>query len=720
MKGISSLVIGDLLEYRAQNRWLVVLIILVNLLILFRFFQLQVLGGKKYEKLAEINQVRRTRIPSRRGEVLDRKGRVIAANIDLTRVAVVPHYVEDIDALLEKLQGVLLFTDKRKERVRERYFEYIQHKRKRFREITVKRFVNGRFCPEDGTRLEDAPVLHYLWCNKCGEQFVEIPRGQSQCPFDNAKLTMSTDGARGECPVCSRKFVFSGACPTDGSPLAGVEHHLHCSRCNRDYHDAAAVLHARLHEFPGVFLSDQAVRAYPYGELFAHAVGYVNEVTGEELKRHPGVYVPGNYVGRRGVEKALEEVLRGKAGEEVTFRDKKGRSLKVGDSSETLANLKYDPAVPGNSVVLTLDVETQKILREELKEAHSAGIIVMDARNGEVLGSFSTPSFDPNHWAGRLSAEKKKSYDENPFYPMINKAATAFPPASTFKVVTALGALNEGIITKDTRINCPGHYNYAGHRFGCYNKYGHGDMDLHRAFVVSCDVYFYRLGEWLGMDRLEHYSNLLGLGRRTGIAMGEDMGLVPSREWHERYSKGGFQPGFTLSTAVGQKDIRATPLQMAQVIAQVVNGGRLLQPYLVDRIVDPEGNMVRNMKKQPQGELGVPQEYLEFLKMAMNDTVEMEEGTAHNAALASIRMGGKTGTAEALQIKKGVDPFVRRWLAEDHAWFVGFAPAADPAIVVSLIVEHGGYGGAVAAPVVSAVIYKLFSRGLVPSMGEEE
>lgn len=720
MRSLSSMVIGDLLEYRAQNRWFVVVIILVNLVIMFRFFQLQVLGGKKYEKLAEINQVRRTRIPARRGEIFDRKGRVIATNIDLTRVSVVPHYVEDIDDLLDRLQPVLQFTDEQKDKVKDRYYEYLQHKKKRFRAITVKRFVNGRSCPEDGTRLEEAGTLNYLWCRKCGEEFIELPGGQVRCPFDNAKLKLSTDGARGECPTCSRKYVFSGACPADGSPLLKVEHHLHCPRCSRDYHDAAAMLNSALHEFPGAFLDDQAVRAYPFGDLFAHVAGYVNEVTREELKRHPGVYVPGNYVGRRGVEKSMEEILRGRSGEEVTFRDKKGRTIDIGEPSESLANLKYDPAVPGNSVVLTLDVEIQRILKESLADVHSAGIAVLDARTGELLGMYSTPSFDPNAWSGRLSAEKKKTYDENPFNPMINKAATAFPPASTFKMVTALAALNEGIVTRDTRINCPGHYNYAGHRFGCYNKYGHGDMDLHRAFVVSCDVYFYRLGEWLGMDRLEHYSALLGLGRRTGVEMGEDTGLVPSREWHERQSKGGFQPGFTLSTAVGQKDIKATPLQMALVVAQMVNGGQMLHPYVCDRIVDHGGDMVRNMRKQPEGELGVPKEYLEFLRRAMIDAVEEEDGTAHESRLASIKMGGKTGTAEAMQVKKGVDPYVRRWLAEDHAWFVGFAPADKPAAVVALIVEHGGYGGAVAAPIVSSVVFKLFARGLVPAAEQEE
>ena len=718
MKSDSPMLIGDLLEYRAQNRWFMVVILLLMCVIVSRFFQLQVLGGKKYEKLAEINQVKRTRIPARRGLVFDRLGREVSTNIDLYRVTLVPHYVEDVDDVLSRLKPFLQLTDERVAEVRGQYFEYIQHKRKRFRDIQVKRFVNGRHCPDDGTALDEVGLVQHLWCETCGAEFLELPQGQDKCIYDQGKLKVTTDGRHAQCPVCGRAYVYSGLCPHDDRPMAPVEHHLRCRRCQKDFQDTAAVLQALVHEFPGVYLREQTVRAYPYGELFAHVVGYVNEVNADELKRHPGVYVPGDYVGRRGIEKKMEEVLRGKAGDEVTFRDSKGRSMLLADRGKTLANLKYEPAVPGNNVVLTLDVEAQQILRDAVVGAHSVGIVVLDARSGAVLGMYSSPSFDPNEWAGRLTREKKKEYDENPFNPMLNKAATAFPPASTFKVVTALAALNEGIITEDTKVNCPGYYNYAGHRFGCYNRYGHGDLDLRRAMVVSCDVYFYRLGEWLGMDRLEQYSIALGLGRRTGVEIGEDMGLVPSREWHERQSKGGFQPGFTLSTAVGQKDIRTTPLQLAMVVAELVNGGRLLHPFLADHVEDDDGNVVRSLRREPGAPLGVPPEYLEFLKSAMVDAVEQEEGPAHKARLESIRTGGKTGTAEALQVKKGADPFVARWLAEDHAWYVGFAPAKNPAIVVACIVEHGGYGGNVASPIVSKVIYKFFAKGLVPGMEE--
>ncbi|MBM4356130.1 MAG: hypothetical protein FJ109_20450, partial [Deltaproteobacteria bacterium] len=321
MIGEGSLVRGGLLEYRAQNRWLVVLMILGLTGLGTRFFQLQVLGGKKYEKLAEINQVKRTRIPPRRGQVLDRQGRVLAKNVDLYEVSIVPHYVEDIDTLLSSLRDLMQLTDGELERARTAYFDALGDKVRRFRENVLRPYVNGRYCPEDGTPLEEVTPTRYLWCSRCGQQFVEIPRVQTTCPFDRTALEVRLDGKLASCPVCRRQFTYSGQCPEDGNALAEVHHHLRCPRCLKDHSDVAAVLLARQHEMPGLFISDNVIRAYPFAELFAHDVGYVNEVNADELKRHPGVYVPGDYVGRRGVERTMEEVLRGRAGEVVSFRD---------------------------------------------------------------------------------------------------------------------------------------------------------------------------------------------------------------------------------------------------------------------------------------------------------------------------------------------------------------------------------------------------------------
>jgi penicillin-binding protein 2 len=716
----SRLFAGNLLEYRAQNRWFIILIVLVNVLILGRFFYVQVVGGKKYEKLAEINQVRRARIPPRRGEVFDRKGRLLATNIYLYKVSIIPHYIKDIDSTLRQVQNYINITAEDTETITSKYNEFIHHKNRRFHEIVVRQHLNGTSCPRDGTPLERTPPVQYLRCRTCGAEHIPLPTAQKECPFDSSPLRVDPalpDLAR--CPRCNRSFTYSQQCPADHTPMIEIQHDLRCSRCHLDTSDSVAALRAHLHELDGVYIREDTIRAYPHGPLFAHVVGYVNEVNQREIEVHPGVYRPKDMIGRTGIEKSMEEVLRGKAGEEVTFRDSRGRTLRLDQDTEVLANLKYEPAMHGNNVVLTLDLEIQRILQEELRGVASAGIVILDVDTGETLGLYSSPTFDPNDWAGRLTREKKKEYDDNPYYPMIDKATTAFPPASTFKIVTALAALNEGTVVPETTFNCPGYYNYSGRQFRCYNRYGHGDVDLRHSISTSCDVYFYRLGELLGMDRLEDYSVMMGLGSKTGIEIGEDMGLIPSRAYHERHSKGGFQPGFTLSSAVGQKDIKATPLQMAMVLAQVVNGGYRIRPFVVDRIEDQDGNTVRSTRRERGESLNVPMEHLQVLIDAMILAVEDDEGTAHTARKESLRFGAKTGTAEARQSKPGVDPVVAQWLMEDHAWMVAFAPVDHPRIAVACIVEHGGFGGSVAGPIVSNVIFRLISRNLVPVKEEE-
>ncbi|MBM4371455.1 MAG: penicillin-binding protein 2, partial [Deltaproteobacteria bacterium] len=407
-----------------------------------------------------------------------------------------------------------------------------------------------------------------------------------------------------------------------------------------------------------------------------------------------------------------------RTGELVFVRTAAGARRTPEELGGDLGNLRSEPPVPGNNVVLTLDIRIQQLLREVLEPLPSAAAVVLDVDSGEILGMVSHPTFDANAWSGRLTAEEKRRVDENPYHPMVNKATVAYPPASTFKVVTSLAGLNEGIATGDTVVNCPGFYDFADRRFNCYNRYGHGDLDMVHGIVASCDVYFYRLGEWLGIDRLEQYAVLFGLGTKTGVEIGESPGLVPSRAWHERHSKGGFRPGFTLSTAVGQKDIRATPLQMAMVVAQIANGGHVIRPHLVRRIEDRRGNVLRVVRGETDRNLGIPDAYLRFVREAMVGVVEDPDGTAHKAQLSSIRFGAKTGTAEAREVRRDVPPAIAQWLLEDHAWLVAFAPAEDPRVAVVIFVEHGGFGGSVAGPVVSRIIYRLLARDLVPPRGD--
>ncbi|MFH1533205.1 MAG: penicillin-binding protein 2 [Pseudomonadota bacterium] len=703
----------ELMEYRAQNRWAIILATVLILILASRFFYLQIFAGEKYEKLAKINQIVRTRIPAERGEIRDRNGGLLAGNIHTKAVSIVPHFVEDLDAVLSVLQEVLELSHERVGALRKACEEALTDKDARFREIRVSRSVIAQHCPADASLLETREPEPYLWCPVCGTRFDRMSGGHDKCPYDNSPLEKTEEGFH-RCPKCERRFASGEQCPVDGAILHHGIHNLECPRCAQSYSNQAAVLEARLHDLRGVELDDVILRGYPHGALAAHMLGYMNQVTRDDLDAHPGFYRPGDNIGRRGIERSMEEVLRGRTGEQVYVRSSGGQRRSPTELGADLGNLRTELPVPGNNVVLTIDVKIQGILQEALAHTNSAAAVVLDVRNGEVLGIVSHPTFDSNVWSGRLTRERKARIDENPYYPMVNKATVAFPPASTFKMITTLAALNEGIGTADTVINCPGFYDFSDRRFHCFNRYGHGDLDLLHATIGSCDVYFYRLGEWLGIDRLEQYATLFGLGVKTGVEIGESAGLVPSRAWHESHSKGGFRPGFTLSTAVGQKDIRATPLQMAMVTAQVVNGGKVIRPHLVHRIEDRQGNVLRVTRGETDKDLGIPQAYLDFVRDAMVQVVESEDGTAYKARLASIRFGAKTGTAEAREVKPGVSPAIAQWLLEDHAWMVAFAPAEAPRISVVVFVEHGGFGGSVAGPIVSRIIYRLVSQGLIP------
>ncbi len=492
----------EMMEYRAQNRWGVILITLLILVLASRFFYLQILAGEKYEKLAKINQIVRTRIPAERGEIRDRNGILLAGNIHTKAVSLVPHYIEDLDEVLSVLQEVLELSHERVAELREACERALEDKDARFRSIRVSRRVVSQHCPADAYLLETREPEPYLWCPVCGTRYDRMSGGHDQCPYDSTPLERKEEGFH-QCSNCNRRFAMGEQCPVDGAALHHGIHNLACSRCAQPYSDQAAVLEARLHELRGVELDDVILRGYPLGTLAAHLLGYMNQVSRDDLDAHPGLYRPGDNIGRRGVERSLEEVLRGRTGEQVYVRSSGGRRRSPAELGADLGNLRTEMPVPGNNVVLTIDVRIQEILQESLGHTNSGAAVVLDVRNGEVLGIVSHPTFDSNLWSGRLTRERKARIDENPYYPMVNKATVAFPPASTFKMITTLAGLNEGIGTLDTVVNCPGFYDFSDRRFHCYNRYGHGDLDLLHAMIGSCDVYFYRLGEWLGIDRLE-------------------------------------------------------------------------------------------------------------------------------------------------------------------------------------------------------------------------
>ena len=482
-----------------------------------------------------------------------------------------------------------------------------------------------------------------------------------------------------------------------------------CTKCGNAWADQRAVVQSHLHELPGFSLRSRTVRHYPAREFTAHVVGFVNEVTGEEVRESDGRLRSGETIGRSGIERSLDRHLRGTPGLDVFVRSAAGKRIPPTELPAPFNELKSSSPVGGSDVRLTIDMAIQKAARDAMKRHRSGAVVVMDVHSGQVLAMYSQPSFDPEPSVIRPAEEER--IRPNPILsPRMNKAVTAYPPGSVFKMVTAIAALMEGVIEPDTKQECPGYYVYKRRKFRCHERRGHDELSLVPALAASCDVFFYIAAEALGMDKLALYGlDWFGIGARTGVEVPESKGLMPTEGWyHER--KRGFQPGFTLNTSVGQGDMRATPLAIARAYGALVNGGRLLKPQVV--LALEEGNTDHEIAKTPQviRRLDLDETHVELIRRGLHAAVNTEEGTAWDVRIGELPFAGKTGTAQAPEVRKGADEDVAAWLKQDHAWFVAYAPSKRPQVVVIALVEHGGFGGKVAAPVVRKVLEAYYAE----------
>ncbi len=453
-------------------------------------------------------------------------------------------------------------------------------------------------------------------------------------------------------------------------------------------------------------------RHYLEGEAFGHVLGYLREISDEKLKQFqkefPGRYAVGDWIGAQGIERRYDLELRGKDGKNEVIVDALGREVKSKSFALEKSLLQNSPEA-GSNLHLTIDKDLQKTAYQALNNKEGA-VVVMNVQSGEVLALVSQPSYDPE----KLLGNQNKSYwaflntDERKS--LLNRTIqAAYPPGSTFKIMTGLSILAESLIRPEDKISCPGYYEFGGRKFGCWLSKGHGPVDFYRSLVQSCDVYFYKMGERLGIDRLASYAKLFGLGSPTGIELDfEKSGLVPDSVWKMKTKKEEWNPGETLSVSIGQGYNLVTPLQNALMMARVANDGLAITPTLIQAIESPEG-----VKKKPERmivqkiDIALDHHGWAALKKALWGVVQDGGGTAHKIRLPGLSIAGKTGTAQVVNY----DTFGRKARSkkmEDHAWFVAYAPADKPEIAVSVIVEHGGHGGAAAAPVAQAVIKKYF------------
>ena len=653
-----------------------IITIIIFVVLLGQLARLQFFQGAGYQQEAVVNRTRVVRVKAPRGIIYDRDGRILARNTAIYNIVLIPAELpDDPDYAISQQKRRALYQE---------LYDIITEKLSQLQPTPIP------------TPLPPDPDVNRL--------VIEASR-----PPQPSVLTVDEMDQL----VLEREL---------GSAFLPIVVGANLPR------EVALAVAEETYRLPGVELQLQPRREYPSGLYTSHIIGYMGPIPeeDEQLYAEKG-YAPDAWVGWSDLEFQYEDVLHGKPGVRVLEVDVKGKEQRVvGEPTQP---------VPGHNLILSIDLELQQIMFEELlkgvnpKRSHSAAAVAVDPRTGYVLGMVSLPSYDNNVFADGITEEEYRTIVESPGYPLLDHAISGiYPPGSTFKLVPAAASLQEGIITRKTILNAPGiiylpNRNFPDNPrlaqpFVCwiYKSGGeHGDINVVQALAVSCDIFFYKIGggwpvadfEGLGVETLAEYARLFGYGELSGIDLpGENAGLVPDPKW-KRIAKGErWVTGDTYNMAIGQGDVLATPLQVTMMTAAVANDGVLYRPQVVVAMTDAENRLVQFNRPVVRRELPISSENLEIVRQGMWMAVNEEWGTAPDASLLpEIDVAGKTGTAEFF------DPQLGRDLAGNlptHAWFTAFAPYEAPEIALTVFVYNGGEGSQVAAPIAREILRKYF------------
>jgi len=479
--------------------------------------------------------------------------------------------------------------------------------------------------------------------------------------------------------------------------------------CDNLTWDQVAIISLHMPELPGADIEAGELRTYPYSLVASHVVGYVGPLSTREKESGQSDYaIPGFRIGKNGIEKIYDTELRGRPG---------NVQLEVNAHGRVVRELMRNDPVPGDDHKLTIDIGLQQMVAQRIADEKSAAAVVMDIYTGAVYALVSHPGYDSNMFTYGISRKDWDALNTDEYTPMLNKVLDGmYAPGSTFKVVTAMAGLDSGVLNPHEQIFCPGYMDLGQHRFHCWKKGGHGPVDFVHAMAGSCDTYFYEMGKRVGIDRLHAMAKRLGLSQKTEIDMPhERAGLVPSRVWKLTNKGSSWQLGETLISAIGQGYNLVTPMQLAVMLARVANGGFAVKPYLFRPSVEEQP------LDKPWGEsLGFEPAHLAVLRDALFAVVNLPIGTAHAASAADpkVTMAGKTGTAQVRRIStaersEGVlSNDAVAWKERDHALFAGYAPVVNPRYAAAVVIEHGGSGAHIAAPIVRDILIECQKRNL--------
>jgi penicillin-binding protein 2 len=440
-------------------------------------------------------------------------------------------------------------------------------------------------------------------------------------------------------------------------------------------------------ELPGVIVEVEPQRTYPSSHFAAHLLGYVREASDEQLRR--GRYRRGDMVGQSGLERLLDEFLRGRDGGERIEVDAVGRPVRVIQQTEPN---------PGAEVVTTIDRRIQEAA-EAAMEGRPGAVVVMDPRNGDVLAMVSTPAFAIDRFTGTIDRAAWLRVVQDPDHPLLNRTLQSqYAPGSIFKIVVTAAGLQEGTLTPVDRVHCTGEFQLGTWTFKDWKEEGHGSVDLHQALAQSCNIFFYQFGLKIGGTTITRYMRAFGFGQSTGVDLaGEKFGLVPQPR--PRRGRESWQAGDVVNLSIGQGPLLVTPLQVATFMAAVANGGVLWKPRLVQRIERPDRGVLWSDNGKVMGHVELSPIVWAFLRRSL--TAVVQEGTGASARIPGLDIAGKTGTAQMVAHS-------RADRGQDHAWFAAFAPVRNPEVVVVVLVERGGRGGQVAAPIARKILNAIF------------
>jgi penicillin-binding protein 2 len=474
----------------------------------------------------------------------------------------------------------------------------------------------------------------------------------------------------------------------------------------------AAIIEAHRLDLPGVMVQADSRRNYTAGMTAAHVIGYVGEVSADQLEKAESADLhQGSLVGQYGVEKAYDRFLRGKAGQKMIEVDALGHEKRT---------VMVQRPEAGDDLYMTIDIRLQK-LAEGLLGEEAGAIVALDPTTGEVLALASRPAFDPNLLSRELTAKQWEAIVQNETHPLTNRATQGqYPPGSTFKIVMAAAALESNTISPSTKVRCLGGFPFGNRVYRDWKAGGHGLMDVSQALVDSCDVFFYTVGQRMGIDTIATFAEEFGLGQETGIELpSERVGIVPSTTWKEKAKGQAWLPGETISASIGQGYVIVTPLQMAHLIATVANDGVSFRPRLIRAVMERATGQRQEIPAVANGKLTVRPETLELIREALAGVVT--RGTATRAKSSLVSIAGKTGTAQTAALRTGPEKDIPKKL-RDHAWFVSYAPVERPRIAVAVLVEHMGHGGSAAAPLAKQMIeaYMTFSNQPEPVTASQE